>query len=373
MRMKKKLRILLLAVLIIVSATAFTLWKRNKERAKEEMTQIVLEDESSNAVEEVQEPEPEETIVYTKPQYDFKTDELLIEIPGIRKEYTIAWVSDLHMVTDMESAEDVREEDLAAIEERHEFFKTEDGLYGEELLPEIIDYLNYERFDSIIFGGDMLDYCSQSNIDRLSEELERLNSKVPALYIRADHDYGFWYGGDTFTEADAEKLHSEMADGDDLEKKYLDMDEFMIVGVNRSTKDMFPEQYEILDRIFAEAEAKEKPVIVATHVPYESKVDESNAISLYNRSMEVRNKIYYWGGGDYVPNEVTRSFFEKIYKPDTAVRQVLAGHLHAGWDGAISEQVKEHIFEPTYRGSIGIIRVVPKEEQASEDDNKNFE
>lgn len=372
---KNTIMFALLIVLILILLAEIFLWiwgtrqRQNEEREETESSEAASTfeeessiEESSTFEEETSEPISEE-VYYPEPNYHFQTDEIIVEVPDLSKEYTVAWVSDLHMVTDHEISDDILAEDLDAVQARYDFFQTADGVHGEDLLPEIIDYLNYGSYDAIIFGGDMLDYCSVSNMELLKSEFDRLNKKVPVLYIRADHDYGFWYGGDGFTEADAENMHQKMADGDDLNTKYLDFGEFVIIGVNRSTKDMFPEQYRILDEMFTNAASEGKPVIVATHVPYASKIDETNEVTLYDRSMEIRNKIYYWGGGNYVPNEVTSNFLDKIYREDTSVVEVFAGHLHAGWDGKLTEQVNQHIFEPAYLGSIGIIKFVPEKEE----------
>ena len=364
-RNKKNTRmtaLLVLLILILLAEIFVWIWGAHKRRNEENREEIESTEVSSSTEEETEQESTEEEAYYPEPKYQFQTEEIVVEVSGISREYTVAWVSDLHMVTDHEISDDILAEDLDAVKIRYDFFQTADGVHGEDLLPEVIDFLNYGMFDGIIFGGDMLDYCSVSNMELLKSEFDRLNKKVPVLYIRADHDYGFWYGGDGFTETDAENMHKEMDDGDDLTTKYLDFGELIILGVNRSTKDMFPEQYSILDEMFTNAASEKKPVIVATHVPYASKIDDTNEVTLYDRSMEIRNKIYYWGGGNYVPNDVTANFLDKIYREDTNVVEVLAGHLHAGWDGKLTEQVRQHIFEPAYLGSIGVIRFVPKDE-----------
>lgn len=361
---KNRMMIAVLVVLVLILLAEILIWMkgvRQKQEDEEEVesTEVVstIEEESSET-----ETETAQEVFYPEPKYQFQTEEIVVEVPNITKEYTVAWVSDLHMVTDHETSDDILAEDLDAVKIRYDFFQTPDGVHGEDLLPEVIDFLNYGTYDGIIFGGDMLDYCSVSNMEKLTSEFARLNKKVPVLYIRADHDYGFWYGGEGFTETDAENMHKEMEDGDDLYDKYLDFGEFVILGVNRSTKDMFPEQYSILDEMFVSAASEGKPVIVATHVPYASQVDDTNEVTLYDRSIEIRNKIYYWGGGNYVPNDVTTNFLNNIYKEDTNVVEVLAGHLHGSWDGNLTEQVRQHIFEPAYLGSVGIIRFVPEDE-----------
>ena len=109
----------------------------------------------------------------------------------------------------------------------------------------------------------------------------------------------------------------------------------------------------------ADVYTRGKPVIMVTHVPYESMVDDS----LAQLSMQVRNQIYYWSDASehYKPNNITSQYLSMIYSEDTVVKQVLAGHLHASWDGMISEQVPQHIFAPAFTGNIGIIHIVPAE------------
>ncbi|MCM1538605.1 MAG: hypothetical protein NC254_09415 [bacterium] len=294
--------------------------------------------------------EPGPTPGYRMPEYAFQTEEIVVEIPNIEKEYVIAWVSDLHMVSDLEAAEDVQEEYMETIHARREFFKTSDGVYSAELWPEIVDFLNYGGYDGVIFGGDMMDYCSAANLSTFMEGYQRLDVGQ-IMYIRADHDYGYWYGGTAFTEPDAHDAH-EAIDGNVFESKIMDFGDFLIVGINDSTQNMTYDQYDILVDVLGRG----KPVMIVTHVPYESKVDES----LEELSLDFRGKIYYWGGGDYVPYNATEQYFEIVYSDYTSICQVLAGHLHKPWDGNITEKVKQHIFSPAFEGTIGIIHVVPE-------------
>lgn len=292
---------------------------------------------------------------YPAPEYPFRTEEVTIKIPDLSREYTLAWVSDVHMITDHEPAEDVPEEFTETLEQRYELLfvtKDEEPVHSAELWPEIVKFLNYGQFDGILFGGDMMDYYSSSNRDAFLSEYEKLDPSVPLLYIRADHDYGAWYGEEVRSQEEVYELH-RMIDGDDLQEKYLDFGEFMIIGINASTVQMSPEQYEILRGLYEEG----KPVIIATHVPYASWIDGT----LEELSMEVRGVKYYWGDGSYIADEITWKYLtEMIYSQDTSVCGVLAGHLHAEWDGPLTEQVSQHIFSPAFQGVIGIIHVVPE-------------
>lgn len=358
------LKMLLALVCIFIVTLSIVLWnilQSAKVAKPESETEAVTESQTAETEEaETEETETEkpETTVYPKPEYSFQTEEVVIEIPGLAREYTLAWVSDLHLITDRTAAEDVMPEFVDTVNQRYqEMFVAEDGMHSDELWPEIVDFLNYEKLDGIIFGGDIMDYCSQSNLEFFQREYERLNPDVPILYIRADHDYGYWYGGEVLTEPMAHEMHKEI-DGDFLGDKHLDFDEFLVVGVNNSVKDVRAEQEEILDELYQSG----KPVIAVTHVPYESGVDDS----LENLSMEVRGKVYYWTfysrEGHYVPNADTGAFLERIYAADTPVQKVLAGHLHAPWEGMLTEQLSQHIFSPAYSGVIGIIQIKPQEQ-----------
>lgn len=297
----------------------------------------------------------EESILYPEPEYEFTTEEVTIAIEGLSKEYTLAWVSDLHLISDHESGEllgDVHVEYLDAIHQRYEELAiTEDGVHAEDLWPEIVKYLNYNAFDGVIFGGDIMDYCSNSNIALIKEGLDNLH--IPYIYIRADHDYGAYYGGIFFTETEARTLHQTI-DEDQISNKFWDRNDFIVLGIDHSTKDM-PEYY--LNMV-KDVYSRGKPVIMVTHVPYESRMDDS----LAELSMQERGKIYYWSqeSKQFQPNVITQQYLELIYDKETIVEQVLAGHLHASWDGKLSEQVSQHIFSPAFRGTIGIIHIVPK-------------
>lgn len=343
--------LLLLVFLISRSSREESPLEESTEAISSETEETTQAAETEEAAEEETTEEETETVVYPEPGYDFKEEEITVEIPNLDREYRIAWVSDVHLISDHEPGEGVQEEYMETIAERYEVLPIdENGVHAEDLWPEIIKYLNYEEFDLIIFGSDIMDYCSASNFNMVKDGLDSLRHEY--LYIRSDHDYGDWYGGEEYTEGDTMELHKSI-DGDEMPDKIKDFGDFVIIGVDRSHKDMTDYCLDMITDVYSLG----KPVIMVTHVPYESRVDTS----LEELSMQIRNKIYYWGGGAYVPNDKTTEYFDLIYSEDTVVKQVLAGHLHASWDGMISEQVSQHIFDPAYQGNIGIIHIVPEE------------
>ncbi len=312
--------------------------------------------ESTESVEENQMP------LYPPAEYDFIVDEITVEIEGLSRGYDIAVINDLHLITDTQPG-DVLEENLPTVTDRYNTFAvTSDGVHADELWPEIIKFLNYYDFDGVVFAGDMLDYCSHSNMSVLSEGFDDLKyPKEKIMYIRSDHDYGGWYGGGVFTDADGFTLQSEFFDGDSG-KNCIEFDEFLIVGVNKSYQNLSDNRLSFLN----EKMNMGKPVIMVTHVPFYSEQDPS----LEELSMEKRNRIYYWNkeNSTYSPDANTQSFIDNMYDINSSVVQILAAHVHAAWDGVVANDLRQHIFGPAFEGRIGIVHVVAKKE--SEEGNK---
>ncbi len=361
--LRKKRNLILLACITAIclcttSVTAFILLNNNSyEIIIPEAEQIPPPKEPAASENDAQTPaETEESIQYPEPDYNLTLEEIYVPLEGLSREYKIAWVSDLHLITDHEPG-GVSEGSMIKINNRYKTLSvTDDGVHAEDLWPDIVKCLNTGNYDGIIFGGDMMDYCSVSNMETLKKGYDELRyDKEHILYIRADHDYGAWYVGDNFTQQDIYHLHEEL-DGDDPEKKYLDFGEFVLIGINNSNKNITDENFSIVEKQYEKAAKEKKPVIAVTHVPYGSNVDSS----LKELSMKVRNKPYYWVGPDYQPNDTMWDYLNFIFSEDTQVKQVLAGHLHAPWDGMITDQLREHIFSPAFSGTIGVIHFVPE-------------
>ena len=148
----------LLALTVAVGTFAWVWGIRQDRKDRETVDLLETEQESSTEMEEItetasaEEPSKEEAD-YPEPTYPFRVEELVVEVPGLSGTYTVAWVSDLHMVTDHEISDDILDEDMEAVRVRYDFFQTADGVHGEDLLPQVIDFLNYGDFDGIIFGS----------------------------------------------------------------------------------------------------------------------------------------------------------------------------------------------------------------------------
>ena len=362
---KHQWQYVLLIVLLLLIASGIGIGCGLAGRDLVQITPVEETAANETAQETVAETIPEEEeIVYDPPEYDFKTDEITVELDGLDREYTIAFVNDLHMITDKEAG-DVLEENLPTVRERYENLSvTAEGIHGEELWPEIVKFLNYNDFDAVIFGGDMLDYCSHSNMEALKEGFEELKyPKERLLYLRSDHDYGGWYGGSVFTDDDGFAAQAGLWDGDEGEG-CIDFGAFRIVGINKSYVNLSDGKLKFLMQEIEDG----TPVILATHVPFYSETDSS----LEELSMAVRNRIYYWNpeNSGYCPDANTQQFIDCMYAPDSNVVQIVAAHMHAAWDGIVANDLREHIFAPAFQGNIGIIHVVDRENSNQENTNE---
>lgn len=345
-------RIVLVNMIVIVAVMLVSgLWilLARSPSADKQMSGSVSVEESDSAVEE----EKSTQSFDSAPNYDFRTDEITVELENLDRTYRIAVVNDLHLITDTHPG-DVLEENLTTVMDRYETLSvTPEGIHAKDLWPQVVDFLNYNNFDAVVFAGDMLDYCSHSNMEALRKGFDNLEySKEQLLYIRSDHDYGGWYGGSTFTDADGFAEQAKLWDEDDG-RGCIEFDAFKIVGINKSYQNVSEGRLEFLEKEIT----GDKPVFVVTHVPFYSMTDDT----LAEVSMATRNKIYYWNAEDsaYCPDENTQKLIDLMYAEDSNVKYILSAHIHAAWDGEVREGLREHVFAPTFEGRIGIVNVVP--------------
>ena len=280
------------------------------------------------------------------PEYVYLT------MPGISRTYTIAWISDTHNMADQTEGEingaywtnfQARRQDANLM--------GPGNVHGEDVLPDMISYVNNHSFDALILGGDILDYCSTANVDYLKaclSKLEMPSSRV--MYLRADHDLGTDLYP-TMSSDQARSMHESIMGGYGGIKR-IDLGEFVIQGINYSVSPISEEQW---DSIKTDYNAG-KQMLVATHVPYKSNVDSS----LYDLSMGYRGKEYYWGGYWNASTGPQDQFLNTLYNNNSGnIHYLLAGHLHKSWDGKISANTKQHIFGPGYTRTIGVITIRP--------------
>ena len=271
-------------------------------------------------------------------------EEVHVSIPGLTKTYHFLWVSDLHIVIDNE---EITEENHEVVTGRQISWAVRpDGTQaGDYWVNELAEVINAFFPDAILFGGDMIDLCSEATVEKLKEGLEQIT--VPYMYIRADHDSRpYW------TAYDGEKskaLQDSICENDEI--LILEYPEFIIVGINNSTDQMTEDAVE---KAMSVAQSG-KPLIIVTHVPYDSVVDKSlNEIS----RLAWQDRNLCWGTDtSYVPGEKMKEWLDVVFAENSPITEILAGHLHLTWDGMVTESVHEHVFSQAFSGNIRLITV----------------
>lgn len=275
-------------------------------------------------------------------------EKLDVQVPGITGEYKILLVADLHIIC---KNNEINDEDLATVEGRIKAFSPDGGrttaLNMWKDMPEMLDDCNA---DIILFAGDMIDFCSEENVSALKEGLSSL--ETPYCYIRSDHDNCPYY----LKNPNDETCYSSQNDiCVNFDVWYVDLGEVIILCYNRSDKAMTEQGLEVAQ----EAIALGKPMILLTHVPFDSIVDSS--LDEMNREA-FNGRNITWGPGyttDYSAMDTPSGdeFLKIIYSSECPITEVVAGHLHFSWDGQVTENLHQHIFDAAFNRRIGYIEI----------------
>ncbi len=275
----------------------------------------------------------------------FTVDRQTVTVPGLRKSYRFAFLSDLHILI---PNEEVSDEAMETVKERYEKgFIDPDGTPSCLLWDKLTDAINELEIDALLLGADMIDYFSQANFDCLRKGCQKL--RAPFMYIRADHDYSDSYSRRYSQEAVDE---AEQALDGDREIACLDYGEFLLAGISKSTGPISAEGLKELERLFGLG----LPVVLITHVPFDSLIDDS----LNKASREVwQDRALLWGYQNtlYSPTEEAKHMLDMLYAPDSPVAAVFGGHLHFRADVRLTETIPQHVFDAAFRGNVGYIIV----------------
>lgn len=207
----------------------------------------------------------QEPVFHTEPltAAGLETEEVEVVIPGLTEEYHFLFLADLHIITENN---EISPSELENIQSRLLWSSVSDGTTAAEywgMLPDILDSCSA---DAVLFGGDMIDFCSSSNVACLKQGLDRIIT--PYLYVRADHDLKpYWCQG--ITEEQCQSLHNEIDTNPQV--WCMKLPELCVAGINNSTEQISENALQQMKEIFS----KGKPVILLTHVPFQSLVDDS--------------------------------------------------------------------------------------------------
>ena len=278
----------------------------------------------------------------------YKVTTVNVEIEGLDREYHYIIGSDLHVIAESdEVAEDKRE----YVKGRVRSFTSKSGVTSADQWKTLPDLLNRCGAEAIFFNADMIDYNSKANVDAFGEGLAKLTT--PYYYMRADHDSKPSYLANQ-NNVSASKRQRDLCPNDEL--FVLEYDKFMIIGVNNPLTNTTKKKLEQIKELFA----KGKPVILISHPPFDSLIDDSMAKKLYEREknncMLGKNTTYtYFDSNMY-------KYIETVVADDSPVVEILAGHLHFDYDIMVTEKIHEHVFDLLANFNIGVLNVIPKKQ-----------
>lgn len=273
-----------------------------------------------------------------------------LEVAGLKRDYVFLWIADLHVIA--EDISEVAPADLETVLARREkaFRNPKSKLTSLQIWQQIIACLNQSAADAVLLGGDICDFGSLANIQAIKDGLAQLTK--PYLYARADHDIAPWWLAER--KPDEVNALERSIDGNDP-VQVLEAEDLLVVSFNVSTSNLTEEGLKRFKQVYS----KGKPILLITHVPFHSQVDPSLGEKSISRDGKDRNLT--WGKECfYSPNGTTQEFLDLVCAKDSPVFAVLAGHLHFSWHGPLTKQTSEHLFEPAYRGNIGVISLKRK-------------
>ncbi|MBQ0058933.1 MAG: cell wall-binding repeat-containing protein [Lachnospiraceae bacterium] len=264
-----------------------------------------------------------------------------IDLPGVTGEAHLLYLSDMHLAID-----DNHVSNHQAVQERIAAFSSWTGNTNADKWANVSSAVDQCHAAGVMFGGDMIDFASLSNLEELQRGSARIST--PMIYTRADHDLEPWWCKN-FDKMMIEEWHAKV-DGHPT-WGVIETDEFMVVGFDNSTS---PMTYQALSD-FKDLLAKGKPMVLVSHVPFNSLVDPTLGFLSAN-AWQDRNLT--WGDGTYYQlNPIMREFRDLIFEQGSPVKEILAGHLHLTWDGALNSWKREHVFSAGLNRSFGIITI----------------
>jgi spore germination cell wall hydrolase CwlJ-like protein len=304
--------------------------------------------------------------------YGLTAEEVTVEMDNITHEYKIAWISDLQMMlptSDKEKDDEWKGKWEKWVQSDITFDgkwlnDNNSGLPYEErmkaynnsyqILEKIINCLEGNDFDAIVFGGDILDNYTDLNYDYLKEQLEKITNKN-VIFLDGDHDYLT----DMTTNYNSEEHHEvESLDGLGGKIKTItigkDGDSITLVGQCDSNNAISNVSLKAIESYLN----KTSNSLFFTHVPIESKTQSS---SMQEWSKRVHNEqVYYWGTSSSCKYQAdnTATYLNTLYN-SSSLKGVFAGHVHFSGNFEFNTGVTEHIFQASYNSSIGVITIKP--------------
>lgn len=276
------------------------------------------------------------------------TNEIVIHVPEVSREYDYFLLNDMHIF--IENSE-INEDRTDLVRNRINEFSYE-GKTSAENFADWIGNLPEKNLDGVILNADIIDQRSVANLEFVTDKLHNLS--IPWMYLMSDHDYATEWTTIT-DEGSAEISKIVEAEGYDRGIYYFEEEGFIILGINKSWMSISEETLSEIKNLWN----KNKPIILVTHVPYDSVI----ADDLADLSREVKgDRVLLWGineGDYYYPSEPMLEFLNMISEESSPVVAIISAHLHTSYNTMFNDNISEYIVGTGYSGVRTLIRVMP--------------
>lgn len=295
----------------------------------------------------------------------WSTDGITIKA-DVDRTYNIAFVSDLHMMVDDEVRNDTWYNEHGGYEGR----RAEMGNTNAATLKSLVDSLNSQNLDAIVFAGDIIDNYGTKVFEAMKNELNNLKC-TNVMWLCADHDYNQNITTGSYAQA-SEALNYR--GGVNLKTITLGSGDSAITLVGQPKTNDYSHINSNKNSLSSAISGKTN-VLYFTHVPIESKTNPS---AMQQSSISNRGEVYYYSNAnsrDAFKLSKISSYADVLYNASN-LKGVFAGHVHptGTMEVEFKSGVPEKVFKAAKDGYIGLIKVVPKDSVTTGgDDNFTYE
>lgn len=235
----------------------------------------------------------------------------------------VVQISDAHLIVCDKNDDCFKEEKFRKFFfERETLDRCDEIFYAEEELINSIEYANNAGADLVVFPGDIVEFCTDANVNRMIEIFGKVKSDY--LYTFGNHDY---YPGKTeLTHKERRELYREKFQSkikNDIDFAVKEINGVKFITIDNSDCQFSERHYNELKKAFSE----DNDVVIFTHIPLASPNLTNIAISKIRRPSFGCGSEHDMSLVDY-PTETTKKVIALIKENHDKVLALFAGHEH---------------------------------------------
>ena len=276
-----------------------------------------------------------------------------IPVPGLKREYTILHITDLHAcAVDEAEAASMPKARLDYIRQRQALFGGGRPYPSEAALPALFEYGAECGADLILLTGDILDFPSDTNLSLLGACIR--HSEVPVLYVTGNHDWSF---ADDYHTRNAETLHLPRVgalSGGNHHFATWETEDLLVCALDSGRDRISEATADAYTAAVRHARMTGKAMILAQHVPVHVDTLVADSTRVWGKELAIGEGAL----GDWDAHTV-RFYREVALNRDTAPDAVIAGHVHFDHEDVFPNGVPQYITDVACDGHCRVITLFP--------------